>query len=185
MTTHLTDDEARLQDYLDGRLPLPETRAVADHLAGCADCRAALGQWEQLDSALARRITGPALSPGFKARLLGQTERRPAPASPAGGAIAPEQLDAQFRAIWRAQRQKFFRSKLPVLLDSVGYGTAAAIGALLLLRLVTASQTGLLKALALSAEQLTMLIASAAGALCLLAGIALAAKSRLIRWLAD
>jgi len=101
------DTRTRLQEYLDGRLPPPESRNVKAHLAGCAACREDLALLRQVDGALA---TVPLLeeSSDFTAQVMAQVRgaessagrRRPV----LGGMRAPGQVSPRalppFRLRW-------------------------------------------------------------------------------------
>lgn len=60
---------AALPEYLSGDLPAAERRAVADHLSGCAECRAELVRWQALAGAVRRRVKSATPPPPRWARL--------------------------------------------------------------------------------------------------------------------
>jgi hypothetical protein len=129
--THSLDDEARVLDYLDGNLDANQCKAVEEHLATCAECQALSHTWQQLDLELivaAGRLT---LSPGFATRM-----RRRIDAEPPVPAVELRrkrlQLEADLETQWRKYQKGFFRAQVPAFLDLLGYGTACAIGGLLL-----------------------------------------------------
>jgi anti-sigma factor RsiW len=64
--------EAKLSDYHEGLLADAERRAVADHLAGCADCRASAEELRATVDALSglKRMPAPeAFGPGVEATI--------------------------------------------------------------------------------------------------------------------
>ncbi len=69
-----------LLDYCEARLPRAQARAMADHLAVCAECTQAADDLVQ-----ARRWASVALRPeprpGFAARVMARTEAGPLPVS--------------------------------------------------------------------------------------------------------
>lgn len=89
-----TDIQTSLHGYLHRELPPTDARRVEQHLAGCAECRAALASERTLDAALQERYAVPAASEGFQARVLaaahGSTHGRAVGwhSTAVGGAIA-------------------------------------------------------------------------------------------------
>jgi hypothetical protein len=71
-----TEHEARLSAYLDGELAAPETRALEEHLGGCARCAAALDRLRDDDAAL-DRLYAPAREAAdrLEARVLAAVRR--------------------------------------------------------------------------------------------------------------
>ncbi len=181
---HLTENDLRLQEYLDGNLPAPERSAIDQHLTCCSECASLVRQYQRLDRELARIIRRPSLSPGFHSRILEQVQTEPISAHTPSSAQQRQQLEQELEAEWRAQQRSFFRAQLPSLLDGLGYSAAAAIGGSLLFRvimlLVQASGT----ASAAQANYQALGLAAAAGALILLGALAFVAKTHLSRWLA-
>jgi anti-sigma factor RsiW len=71
--------EDKLVAYLDGRARPAERRAVEEHLAACADCRARAGEftalWSALDD-LPAISPSPAFEASLRARLAAEPARR-------------------------------------------------------------------------------------------------------------
>src|SRR5207247_80118 len=72
----------RLHEYVDGTLPAGIQAAADKHLAGCAACRQAVGQEQQLAQFLSNRLrqgTEPlTLHPQIQQRILAARESIPA-----------------------------------------------------------------------------------------------------------
>jgi anti-sigma factor RsiW len=69
--------EDKLVAYLDGRARPAERRAVEEHLAACADCRARAGEFTALWSVLGD-LPAISPSPGFEASLRARLAAEPA-----------------------------------------------------------------------------------------------------------
>jgi anti-sigma factor RsiW len=71
--------ENKLVEYLDGRAKLAERRAVEEHLAGCAGCRARADEfrtlWGALDD-LPAIAPSPAFDASLRARIAAEPVRR-------------------------------------------------------------------------------------------------------------
>jgi anti-sigma factor RsiW len=66
---------ARISAYADDELPLPERKAVEDHLSGCAGCRAALEACQQIREAFAEATAAQSVSTGFTARVMNRVQQ--------------------------------------------------------------------------------------------------------------
>jgi prepilin-type processing-associated H-X9-DG protein len=66
---------ARISAYADDELPLPERKAVEDHLSGCAGCRAALEACQQIREAFAEATAAQSVSTGFTARVMDRVQQ--------------------------------------------------------------------------------------------------------------
>jgi len=180
---HLTQNEDQLQDYLDGRLPLQEAQAVEAHLSECPDCNAFFQQWLRLDLELTQALRKRTLSAGFYSRLHHRIEL--------DGALgtAPtddkRRLETDFQQTWAMPRKSFLRAHFPALLDGLGYGTAAGVGASLLFHLILNLLNTQIKSLNLSSSQLTLGLALAAACVFLLVGFGVAARKQLIGWMEE
>lgn len=73
----MTHDETAIVPYLRGELGPDEARAVATHLAACADCRRTADDFGALMQALGAAATAPVPDWGrYRAELRGRLERR-------------------------------------------------------------------------------------------------------------
>jgi anti-sigma factor RsiW len=179
---HLTENDPRLQDYIDGGLPAAERSALEQHLAGCPECALLCRAYQRLDRQLASHIHRPLLSPGFHARLLHQIEH-----TGLGGTLAAQkrqQLESDIKAEWQAHRRNFWRALLPGFLDGLGYSGAAAVAGSLLFRLINAFLQASGAATTAHAQQLALALGATVGAAILLASLAFVTKTHLSRWLA-
>jgi anti-sigma factor RsiW len=128
---HSLEDETRVLDYLDGNLDANQSNAVEEHLATCAECQALSHTWQQLDSELAVAASRLTLSLGFATRMRRRIEAEP-PVLAAELTRKRLQLEADLETQWRKYQKGFLRAQVPAFLDLLGYGTACAIGGLLL-----------------------------------------------------
>ena len=115
--------DRHLSDYLDGTLDPALQRDIADHLAGCAECRtllADLGAIQRAARALAAVPVDPAtdLWPGIASRLPGPREAVPASGPATAGPPAPPP-----RVVWYRRR---FTIGVPEL--ALAASLAAAVG---------------------------------------------------------
>jgi anti-sigma factor RsiW len=179
---HLTENDARLHDYVDGCLPAAERAIVEEHLACCPECANLCRQYQQLDRQLSRVIKHPSLSAEFRSRLLARVQSEPNPANAPLTDQNRQQLLAELQAEWQSYRRHFLRAQLPGFLDGLGYSTAAAIGGLLLFRLIIlllqASGTATIPHI----NPFALAIGASAAAAILL-GLAFVAKNQVARWL--
>jgi len=181
---HLTENDPRLYDYMDGCLPAPERAAIEQHLACCPECAALCRQYQQLDGQLARAFDGPSLSSGFHASLLRQVDLQPRFAAKPLPPEERQKLESQFNTQWQKQRRRFFREQLPRFLDFLGYSAAAAVGGSVLFRMIIALLQPSGAATNNISPHLALALGVGAGAVILLTGFAVLAKSHLTRWLA-
>jgi hypothetical protein len=170
--------ETQVLDYLENQLTGEQRSAVASHLAVCAACRDFARALRELDASLARRLTAPALSPGFEERLRHRLEAHQPPVSEQQRAARKRQLEREFedaeRMLRGASRWGFG------LLDGVGLLVAVSLAGVMLFQL-SPGLADLGAGLHLNASALTLLPASLAGAACLLAGLAVAFRPALRR----
>ena len=180
---HSPQHEDRLLQYLDGRLPTPEARAIEAHLAACPECQTLRRQWEQLDQQLARTLAQPRLSPVFTKHLR-QRVAAEAEAS-AADSRAREKSGAalQSHQPWIEDRRRG-RSLLWLgLLDGLDYCAAAAVGGYLLFRLAVAWIPGPAGTGTAFLSGPSFLFGLAIAGATLLFGLNLAAKNKPLRWL--
>ena len=177
---HLTENESRFQDYLDGRLSDLDIVAVEAHLAACPECQACFEQWQALDLELSHALPKPVLSPNFYNRVRDQIKSHPG--SEISEAEERLRLENDLQAGWEKLRKSFFRTHLPAFLDCLGYSTAAAVGAYLLFQLTLNVLNTQLKSLNLSSSQLTLGVAVAAACVFLLVGFGIAVRKQLSGW---
>lgn len=75
------DEHERVQDlaaeYALGVLAPEDRQFVSGHVAGCADCRRYLQEWQAVDDALARSLPPVAAPPELRARILAAADGRP------------------------------------------------------------------------------------------------------------
>lgn len=178
---HLTENESRLQDYLDGRLSAPDSVAVESHLAACPECQAFFEQWQALDLELSQALSKPVLSPDFHDRVLDRIKSHPAP----GISEADAKLRLEDQAGWENLRKNFIRTHVPAFLDCLGYSTAAAVAAYLLFHLTLNLLNTQLKSLNLSSSQLTLGVAVTAACVFLLVAFGVAARKQLLGFLQE
>ena len=114
-------DEARLLDYLDGRLDTEESRELSEHVEHCAACRALASGWQPLDQALARNIQPATLSAGFAQRLRLRLEQEPLPETRAAREERKILLEAELAARWADCSKQFLHAQVPQFLDNLGY----------------------------------------------------------------
>lgn len=180
---HLTENDPRLQDYIDGHLPTADKVALEEHLARCPECALLCREYQCLDRELARAIRRPSLSSGFHAHLLRQIDNEIA-RSGALTAQKRQQLQSDLETQWQAHRRRFLRAQLPGFLDGIGYAAAAAIGGSLLFRLLNIFLQASGTATTTHAQHLALALGTALGATILLTALAFVAKAHLTRWLA-
>ena len=70
-----------LSDYVAGMMDAVESQRLSRHLAECAECTAALGQWQRLDESIAQLFADARPAPGTPDRVIQglRTARRPSP----------------------------------------------------------------------------------------------------------
>jgi anti-sigma factor RsiW len=100
--------EDLILDYSDGAASAADSALLEAHIAACTDCRAYLATQQELDLRLAKSLAQPALSPNFNTQLAAR--------------IAMERRKPQF-------------SRLPRILDGIGYLSIATAAGLLLQQL--------------------------------------------------
>jgi len=177
---HVAEDEARLLDYLEGRLADDERQAAEEHVAACAHCRALCQQWQQLEFALTQGLRRPTLSAGFLPRLQEQIRRSSAlEARPVARAQERAQLEAELPARWAEQRKRFLRAELPGLLDRFGYGVVAAVAGGLLAHFASAW----LRSSSSLGNQAALSVSVGVSSVIMLAAFGFIARHRLGRWL--
>ena len=180
---HLPQDEDRLLEYLDGQLPAPEARAIEAHLAVCPECQALRRQWEQLDGKLTRTLAQLKLSPDFSARLRRQVVVESKAGAQGVGVQEGEGPGTQKGQVWIETRSRGSNVLWLDLVDVVGYGAAAAIGGYGLFHLAAAWVPGPAGGGSAFLRSPAFLFALVAAGAVLLAGLNLAARNRLLRWL--
>jgi anti-sigma factor RsiW len=181
---HFTENDPRLQEYIDGHMPAAERSVLEQHLAHCAECAALGREYQRLDRQLARAIQRPSLSHGFHARLLDQIDSEIARSQVPRTEENRLRFESNLEAQWQAYRRHFLRAQLPRFLDGIGYGAAAAIGGSLLFRLITVFLQSSGTASTNHAQHLAMALGSAVGTTILLGALAFLGKTHLARWLA-
>lgn len=181
---HTPGDELRLLEYLDGQLPAEAARALEEHLGACPACQELRRQWQQLEAPLVERSARAALSADFTARLWERIEREsPAPLAEASRAQRRAQLEAEFQAARAGFRKHFLRTQWPALLDWLGYGVGSALCGYALLRFWPQLLGWAGQVAPAALNQSVSPLALAVSALALVAGLALAAKKPIARWL--
>jgi anti-sigma factor RsiW len=180
---HSPQDEDRLLQYLDGQILAPEARAIEARLAVCTECQTLRRQWEQLDERLARTLAQPRLSPDFAKHVRQRVAAEAEPGAASSRVREKAGVAPQSHQPWIEDRRRGTRVLWLGLLDSIGYGAAAAVGGYLLLRMstvwVTAPAGAGTSVLSNSAFLFGLAIAGAA----LLFGVSLATKNKPLRWL--
>jgi anti-sigma factor RsiW len=66
---------ARISAYADDELPLPERKAVEDHLSGCAGCRAALEACQEIRAVFAEAVAAQPVHTGFTDRVMDRVQQ--------------------------------------------------------------------------------------------------------------
>lgn len=181
---HLTENDPRLQEYIDGHVPTAERSVLEQHLAHCPECAALCREFQQLDRQLARAIQRPSLSPKFHAHLLRQIDNEICRSGVPRTEENRRRLESNLEAQWQAHRRHFLRAQLLRFLDGIGYSAAAAIGASLLFRLITIFLQTSGTASTTHAQHLAMALGTAVGTTILLAALAFVGRTHLTRWLA-
>src|SRR5438093_1963703 len=122
-----TDYEERLLDYVDGTLPPAERHAVETHLIACPDCQSFTAALTKLDAALSSTIQSPALSPGFKTKILSRVDLEAREVSPELIKQKREALETQFQTVSKELPKRVLRSHAVDLIDLLGYIGIAAV----------------------------------------------------------
>ena len=182
-TGHTAEHEQLLFDHLDGHLSAAESRAVAEHLAGCPECAALAHQWKTLDADLHAHFESPALSPGFADRLWLNINAEPTPAAQAAVAQQPRSLEAEWSVTWASQKRRFFWTHLPSVLDNIGYGFLVGLAALLAWRTLPQLSQWLLQMSQNTSSPAFVPLLTAAGVFVLVLALALTAKRPIARLL--
>jgi hypothetical protein len=182
---HLPQHEWLLLEYLDGALAEPLCASLEQHVATCAECRALSQDWQQLNSRLSAGLGRPRLSPQFAKRLWAKIERESALNDQATRRQLREALEADFARDWADFRKRFLRAQVPVFLDWLGYTAVAAIGGYFLFGLLLKTLRDFNAGSLAVDPQCAFTLGTAAGLICLLAGLGIAGKNQLSRWLAE
>jgi anti-sigma factor RsiW len=181
---HLSENDPRLHDYVDGCLRAGERAALEEHLACCPECTALCRQYQQLDHQLSRAIKRPPLSAEFHARLRARIQSESVHERTRLTDQKRQRLRAELQAQWQSYRRRFFRAQLPGFLDGLGYAAAAAVGGSLLFRLITVFSHASGTSTAGHNNYFALAIGAGAGAVILLGTLAFLAKNQVLRWLA-
>jgi anti-sigma factor RsiW len=173
--------ESHILDYLENELPPAARPRVEAHLAHCVECQTLAGQLRQLDAALASSLGAPTLPASFDARLRERLEA--ARAVPTTQELAERKRELQIEFETRVAELRRKSRWALTLLDGLGCGVLAGVGALLLLPLAPgfAEWGGALQA---TMPGSNLLVSSVASALFLLVGLGAAFQQPLLRsWL--
>jgi anti-sigma factor RsiW len=132
---HLRQNEDRILDLVEGLLSPSESRVVREHLANCAECRAFADKVQALDQTLQQSIRLPTLSETFNLRVRQKIEAQSAIDPESSYEVLRSKLLTEFDQSLKRLRRQFLHSSQ--WLEALGYAWAAALGAYLLLELVT------------------------------------------------
>ena len=155
---------------------------MEDHLAVCPECQTFCQQLKQLDGAQTKRLARPELSPMFTTDLWRRIEAETTSVPATLRVQLKKQLEEEFQARSTQLRKNFLL--LPELLEGIGYAAVAAIAAYFLVQLLAGLFATQLTTSSWVGTNQTFLFAYAAGAICLVAGLAFALKRQAARWLA-
>ena len=132
---HLRQNEDRILDLIEGSLSPSESRLVREHIANCAGCRAFAEKARALDQTLQHAIQPPSLTETFPARVRQKIETESAVDLQSSYDALRSKLINEFDQSSKRLRHQLLR---PLQwLDALGYAWAAALGAYLLLELVS------------------------------------------------
>jgi anti-sigma factor RsiW len=180
-TCHTAEHEQLLLDHLDGHLPTAQNRAVAEHLAGCAQCAALARQWKTLDADLRAHFGSHALSSNFAERLWRKIDTEPIAAAQAAAALQPRSVEAEWSVSWAGQKRQFFWTHLPSVLDNIGYGFVVGLAALLAWRTLPQLSQWLLQMSQNTSSPAFVTLLAGAGVLTLVLVLTLTARRPLAR----
>ena len=175
--------EERIINHLDGQVAEPERQAVEAHLAACVACRNFARELGRLDTALASTFRPPALSPGFKDRVLHRVDAEAIPTTPNDRLQKKQAVESEYHQLTAGLIRQIFRDHFTTILDSLGcVGLALLLG--FSLNLFATPATALLShLLGIRSLDSTLLLPLALSAASVLLGMGFGFE-RWIRWAA-
>lgn len=122
-TTHLSEWNDRLQDWLDGDVSAADEAALQAHMANCALCQTRADELRQLDFNLSAAAPRLALDAAFDARLFAQIDAIDDSKRAAARQRMEQELQQNLQTLARGWR----RSLLVILAGAIA-GVAMAFG---------------------------------------------------------
>ena len=119
--------EDRIIGHLDGRVPEPERREVESHLTACTACRNFAAEMGRLDTALASSFRPPALTPGFKDRVLRRVDGELIPTTSSNLLLKKQAIESEYHQLTNGLLRRSFHAHLATILDSLGYAGVALL----------------------------------------------------------
>jgi anti-sigma factor RsiW len=126
------ESEELILESLDTSLAEERRAELQHHVAACPACHRFQQVQVRLDTALAKSIRRPDLSPGFSARVLQQVDQDIARTSSASIEARRQAAEAEYAAKMAELRKGPLGSRVLRVLDGIGLGVAGLLAGLLL-----------------------------------------------------